>query len=136
MNKLQQTFNFENIGRKIKNFTKWYCWVSIIISWVAAVICFFAGLSDDDVIFLTFIGIVGAIVFPLIIWVSSWAMYAFGELVERTASIDRKMNTTSEIKSDTQIKIDSERIAKLEKLRAEGFITEEEYTEALQKKIN
>ena len=131
-NKFQRLFNFNNVGTKIKSFTKWYCWVSIIISWVAAVIGFFAGFADDDTIFITLISIVAAAVMPFIIWVSSWMMYGFGELIERAINIDR--NTRGEsAKSETQAKIDDERIQKLERLRSEGLITEEEYQQALNK---
>ena len=131
-NKFQRLFNFNNVGAKIKSFTKWYCWVSIIIIWVAAVIGFFAGFADDDTIFITFISIVAAAVMPFIIWVSSWMMYGFGELIERAINID--LNTRGEsAKSETQAKIDDERIQKLERLRSQGLITEEEYQQALNK---
>lgn len=133
-NKFQRFFNFENIGTKIKNFTKWYCWVSIVLIWIASAVMFLVGCSDDWLaeIYIP-ISLVSALVMPWVIWLSSWMVYAFGELVEKTTSIDRKIaNVNGEVKSETQAKIDNERIAKLEKLRADGFITEEEYQQALQ----
>lgn len=133
-NKFQKLFNFDNIGTKIKNFTKWYCWVSIVLIWIASAVMFLVGCSDDWLaeIYIP-ISLVSALVMPWVIWLSSWMVYAFGELVEKTTSIDRKIaNVNGEVKSETQAKIDNERIAKLEKLRADGFITEEEYQQALQ----
>ena len=134
-NKFQRLFNFDNIGTKIKNFTKWYCWVSIIIVWVACAVCFIAGCTDDDLAFLIVIAFVGAALLPFLTWISSWMMYAVGELVEKTSSIERNTHgANGEIKSETQIAIDNERLQKLESLRAKGLITEEEYQQALQKK--
>lgn len=133
-NKFQRFFNFENIGTKIKNFTKWYCWVSIVLIWISAAIIFLAGCTDDDLaVMLIPLALGCAAIMPFVIWVSCWVMYAFGELIEKAVSIDRKIaNGNGEIKSETQIKIDNERVAKLENLRANGFITEEEYQQALQ----
>ena len=95
-NNFQRLFNFDNIGTKIKNFTKWYCWVSIVLMWIGAVILFFVGTSDDDVYFLMAIALGMAVIMPFAIWISSWVMYAFGELVEST--MEMRDNSKKQLK--------------------------------------
>lgn len=58
MGKISEIFNFNNIGGKIKNLAKWSCWIPLV----------------------------SAIVLPFLIWISSWILYAFGELVENSNS--------------------------------------------------
>ena len=82
MGKISEIFNFDDIGGKIKNFAKWSCWITILVLWFASALLFVitAGNSDDLVSLL--IPIVVAIAGPFAIWVSSWILYAFGQLVE------------------------------------------------------
>ena len=132
MGKISNFFNFEDIGKKIKDFAKWSCWITILLIWIAAPIIFIIFLTENNEE-LCLIPIIAAIVVPFLVWVGSWTIYAFGELVERAASIDNKIGMSGNAKSQVQSKIDNERIAKLEKLRAQGLITEEEYQAALNK---
>ena len=92
MEKFKAFFNFDDIGGKIKNTAKWSCWISIIVVWIASVITFFSCLSDDDTAVFSWVAILTAIVYPFLIWIGSWTIYAFGELIERAVSIDEKMN--------------------------------------------
>lgn len=84
MGKISEWFNFDNIGQKIKNLTKWSCWITILLVWIAAPIAFIVLVADDWTAYLCWIPLVAAIVIPFIIWVGSWAMYAFGQLVDDT----------------------------------------------------
>ena len=90
MEKIKKFFNFDNIGGKIKNFVKWCCWISIIVVWIASVIMFFNLISNDYTASLCWIPMLMAAVYPFVIWVGSWAMYAFGELVEDIHAIRNK----------------------------------------------
>lgn len=90
MNKI---FNFDNIGGKIKNLAKWSCWITILLIWIAAPIAFIALLADYWTAELCWIPLVGAIIGPFFVWVSSWAMYAFGEFVEDIHAIRNKEET-------------------------------------------
>jgi hypothetical protein len=91
MGKISEIFNFDNIGGKIKNLAKWSCWITILLIWIAAPIAFIALVADDYTAELCWIPLVGAIVGPIFVWIGSWAMYAFGEFVERTC--DNEDNT-------------------------------------------
>ncbi len=105
---------YSNIGGKIKLLAK----ATFIVEAIAAVI---AGIvymaSDADKMP---IGTLLMIVGPIVAWVSSWLLYGFGELIDKTCDIAQ--NTCG-----------GERISKIEKLRSQGLITEEEYQQAISK---
>ena len=85
MGKISEIFNFDNIGGKIKSLAKWSCWITILLIWIAAPILFFVFVSDRHMEEFCWIPLVSAIVGPAFIWVGSWTLYAFGELVEKTS---------------------------------------------------
>lgn len=118
---------YNNIGKKIKGLA----FGIFILEAIASVITGIGLIaSDDDLIP---IGIIILSSGPFVAYFVSLFVYAFGELVDKTCDVER--NTRSgERKSDTQAKVDSERINKLERLRAQGLITEEEYQQAISKK--
>ena len=117
---------YDNIGGKIKGLAK----ATFIVEAIAAVITGIALMaSDEDMIP---VGLLVMVAGPIVAWVSSWLLYGFGELIDKTCDIER--NTRGgERKSEAQAKVDSERISKIEKLRSQGLITEEEYQQAINK---
>ena len=101
---------FTNIGGKIKGLAKFLCWVGIIISVILAIVFITTGnkaskeldnrrynYSYNDYTVkeatttLTTTGWVLLFVGPLASWISSFTLYGFGELIDRTASIDEKL---------------------------------------------
>lgn len=118
---------YDNIGGKIKGLAK----ATFIVEAIAAVITGIALMvSDEDLIP---VGLLVMLVGPIVAWVSSWLLYGFGELIDKASDIER--NTRGgERKTEAQAKVDSERISKIEKLRSQGLITEEEYQKAISKK--
>ena len=117
---------YNNIGGKIKILAL----VMAIIQAAGSVIAGIALMADDDD--LIPVGLLLWIVGPLFAWVSSWLLYGFGELIAKVTAIE--LNTRGgERKSEAQAKVDSERINKIEKLRSQGLITEEEYQQAISK---
>ena len=114
---------YDNIGKKIKGLA--------IGTFVVEAIGFVVGglytAADYDEVYILM-----ALIGPIVAWVSSWLLYGFGELIDKTSDIAACMRGEAK-KSQVQINEDNERINKLEKLRAEGLITEEEYQEALNK---
>lgn len=121
---------YDNIGGKIKGLAK----AAFIIGSIADVIIginFMSEYYGEEAMVL--IGLLIMIFGPLVALFSSWITYGFGELIDQTCAIAR--NTYGgERKSETQSKIDYERISKLDKLRSQGLITEEEY-EAIRNEI-
>ena len=79
MGRFFEIFNFDNIGGKIKGFAKWSCWISIILTWVCAIISFLVLLFSSGAFLYAFLVPIIAILDSLLIWVGSWTMYALGE---------------------------------------------------------
>ena len=117
---------YDNIGGKIKGLAK----ASFIVATIAEVITGIALMAADEDLILY--GLLVMVVGPIVAWVSSWLLYGFGELINKASDIER--NTRGgERKSEAQAKVDSERVNKIEKLRSQGLITEEEYQQAISK---
>ena len=117
---------YNNIGGKIKGLAK----AVFIVGAIAAVIMGIALMASNED--MTPIGLLVMAVGPLVAWVSSWLLYGFGELIDKTCDI--AWNTHGgKRKSEAQSKADYERISKIEKLRSQGLITEEEYQQAISK---
>ena len=156
MSKIQEIFNVDNIGAKIKNLAKWSCWITILLIWIAAPIAFIVLISEGSVFVL--VPLIAALGAPVLVWVGSWAMYAFGEFIERTC--DNEDNTRlilemltednddsdyapteeadeddfDEPQEDTSTYIKKEReqkIARITELRKKGLISEELYQKAI-----
>ena len=125
---------YSNIGGKIKVLAK----VIAIIEAAAAVIMGIAIMAEGDE--LVPIGMLIMFVGPVVAWISSWLLYGFGELIEKTCNIaqnthglERKPKAQPTAQPTAQPKVDYERIKKIESLRAQGLITEEEYQRASSK---
>ena len=117
---------YENIGSKIKGLAKAIFYIQAILSVFFGI----GAMAEGDDMMLT--GVLLMILGPIVAWVSSWLIYGFGELIDKTCDIAR--NTYGgERKSEAQSKVDYERISKIEKLRSQGLITEEEYQQAISK---
>ena len=75
---------FKNMGGKIKGWTKFVCWMGIIISILAGVGMAIAGMQSGDEAAAIVSGIAVAVVGFLISWIGSFVAYGFGELVENS----------------------------------------------------
>ena len=118
-------FMFFDIGKKIKVLAGIFMVVGIIASVIMAIVMFSAGYGMEGFGFAWLIG--GSLVSVI----SGFFMYGFGELIDKVTEIER--NTRGGMtKSSVQAKKDDERIKKLENLRAQGLITEEEYRNAIE----
>ena len=93
---------YDNIGAKIKNWAKWIFIIEAISAIIGGI-----GLMANDAAFIGFIVLICG---PLVAWVSSWLLYAFGELVEDVHAIRNKEGTTA----DVRIKREEEERAKRE----------------------
>ena len=70
---------YEDIGGKIKNWAKWI----FVVETIAAIIGGLALIFNDA----AGIGLIVLIFGPLVAWVGSWFLYAFGELVQDVHAI-------------------------------------------------
>ena len=76
---------FENIGSKIKNFAKIWCWLVIIGSIVAWIILGGDWGLDEWLPWIVLLS--GLAIIP-----SAWLMYGFGQLVEDTHNISDEIS--------------------------------------------
>lgn len=76
-------FNFDRIGRKIKTFYKWLCWISIGVVSVLLAISFLLCLFSGEIEMLG-ITVLLIVIEPLVIYIGCWFPYAFGELVDNS----------------------------------------------------
>lgn len=74
---------YENIGVKIKSWAKWI----FIVEAVSAIIGGFIMVGNDD----AEMGLIMVIAGPVVAWVSSWLLYAFGQLVDDTNALRCQM---------------------------------------------
>ena len=86
---------YENIGGKIKNWAKWIFIVEAIGAVITGIVLL---ATDDDLIFA---GLLTLFCGPIIAWVSSWVLYAFGELVEDIHAMRNKYYPIAEDQTTT-----------------------------------
>lgn len=77
---------FNNIGGKIKALASLFTWIGIIISLVIGLLFIFA--DSNGVV----IGILIIVIGSLLSWISSWLLYGFGDLIENSSIIARKLS--------------------------------------------
>jgi len=106
---------YENIGGKIKNWAKWIFIVEAIGSIITAFVLPTASGDPDDFILISFLI---AILGPLVAWVSSWLLYAFGEMVEDIHAMRTKYYPLAEEeeirKAEEKARIEAEEKARRE----------------------
>lgn len=110
--------------------------MGIIASVIFAIILLSVG-SDVSVV----AGVIVLIAGPIIFWVSSFLMYGFGELIDKTAAIEGILSGRQSVSGGNRPaqptvdakKLEQDRKEQLEQLRSQGLISEEEYKYALSK---
>ena len=114
---------YENIGKKLKTFAKFSCIIMSVLAVIGGIVL--ACMDDSTLV----IGLVTALVSPFVFWISSWVLYAFGELVEKVVLIE--INTRGASASKKAVKVNDEKIKKANALLSQGLITNEEYQSVL-----
>ena len=116
---------YSNIGKNIKLFAK----VVFVLGAFVAVVVGIVLLSIKN---LEIPGVIILVLGPFTAWMSTWLLYGYGELIDKVCII-AKNTRCNELKSESQTLVDDDRIGKLEKLRAQGLISEEEYQRTIGK---
>ncbi len=112
---------FKNLGGIIKKAAIVFFWLEVIASVIIG--CVLLGETDGVSLLWMLVGL-------LLTCSSFCVLYGFGEIIDKLSDIEK--NTRGEKgKSEVQTKIDRERANKIEKLRLQGLITEEEYRQAI-----
>jgi hypothetical protein len=118
---------YTNIGGKIKLLAKVTAWVGVIGSIIAGIVMIYIGTVSYDQVSLVGIGFIVMLAGSISSCVSTWFVYGFGELIDKTSEI--AANTSGHAASFS-LKAQSENEAKLKALddwKSRGMITEEEY---------
>ena len=117
---------FENVGEKIKSIAKFVCWGGIAADITLAIMMFIAaeeGYSSTETMYTT-IGLVFLIVGPVVSWISSLLLYAFGEINVSLMSMSKKEQDYNLQKSERENKLNT-----LKKWKELGIISEDEFKE-------
>lgn len=80
---------FKNPGRKIKAYAKYSFIVETILLWIASFVFFCIGIIDEPLVALIAVG--AAVLALPVSYVMALPIYAFGELVDRSTRIDKKI---------------------------------------------
>lgn len=119
---------FDNIGKKIKALAQVVCWIGIIGGVILGLILLIAAGGRDSALTVAIIILIAS---PLVSWISSFVLYGYGELIDKTADIaeyTRKFSISTGNKTANNGKVDE-----LKKLLAQGLITQEEYDSRISK---
>lgn len=113
---------YKDIGSKVKG-------LAVVMAVLGGIGAFIGGLVMIDL--LGGAAILIALLGPVMMVLFSWPLYAFGELVCQTTSINEKLSGTPATKE--QKPDNTQRKQKLDALLASGAISEQEYHLALSK---
>lgn len=76
---------FTNIGGKIKALAKVQCWIGIVASII------FGMIMIAEIPYEGIIGLLIMIIGSFLSWISSFVLYGFGELIEKTSNVEAMM---------------------------------------------
>ncbi len=116
---------YDKISGKIKLLAKISFWAQIAIAIIVAI---------NAIIERDMSGLVAALVYATFAIVSTWLIYGFGEIIEKLCDIERNTRN-GYVESEMESQVNYERIKKIENLRAQDLITEEEYQMVMSKYI-
>ena len=119
---------YTNIGKKIKILAIVVCCIGILASLIVAIVLFQANTRYYNTVGIGFAVLFGG---SLISWIGSFFTYGFGELIDRTASIDKKLSGKGTSTDDYCSVQDKKRAEQLDSMLNEGLISREEYNDII-----
>lgn len=87
---------YADIGKKIKGWAKWI----FIIETIAAVISAIGMLLSSTYVWTIWVALSVLIFGPILAWISSWILYGFGELIDKTCANERNTRNILKIMLD------------------------------------
>ena len=91
---------YADVGKKIKKWAQGIFVVEVIASILGGIIFLIANEDSALIIYGLLILILG----PIFAWISSWFVYAFGELVDKTAANERNTQNMLKLMIENNIK--------------------------------
>ena len=119
---------FDNIGRKIKTVAKITCVLGIVTSILAAILLWMTHSPNNPTLL---IGTLVLVCGPLASWTGSFFTYGFGELIENTEAIRKKLTSNGE----STPKVHHNNPSKNDFTRS-NFFNEERYVAIIEQKAN
>ena len=131
---------YTDIGKKIKNWAKW---IFIIEAIVAIIAGFVLMVEDKDLIGY---GLLTLVCGPIVAWIGSWLLYAFGQITDDLHAMRNKECPSKKASGNNNVNIDEQaqdcesshidpihkhKIARITELRNIGLISEEMYQNAI-----
>ena len=95
-------FLYKDIGKKIKNWAKWMFIIEAIGSIIAGIVMMSQAEDIDEILFIS--GILTIFLGPIIVFISSWVLYAFGQFVDDIHAMRDKKGTTEEVENEAMEK--------------------------------
>lgn len=122
-------FSFDNIGRKIKGWAK----AIFALEAIAALIGGLALMStDEDAVA---IGLLIAILGPIVAWISSWLLYGYGQLIENSDIVAEEYRRKNEQHEMSVAKSNAKKEAQLREEAKENIanpnVSEGEYIDII-----
>lgn len=134
---------YKNIGEKIKGWAKWV----FIVGAISAVISGMSMLATAEGNGAMVEGVLTLVLGPLVAWVSSWLLYALGQITDDIHAMRNKTCPRAEAKfenspinGEEQLLVAAnaeenlvyqQKIARIAELRKKGLISEEMYQSAI-----
>ena len=131
---------YTDIGKKIKNWAKW---IFIIEAIVAIIAGFVLMVEDKDLIGY---GLLTLVCGPIVAWIGSWLLYAFGQITDDLHAMRNKECPSKKASGNNNVNIDEQsqdcesshidpihkhKIARITELRNKGLISAEMYQNAI-----
>lgn len=95
---------YTDIGKKIKRWAKWLFIIGAAAAVISGISVLFAAENGGEVVTALLTLVLG----PVVAWVSSWLLYAFGELVDKTAANERNTQNILKILLENNSKSNEE----------------------------
>lgn len=137
---------YDEIGKKIKMLAKVSFYIMAGIIGILGIVLAVSLFNDE--LMLAVLALLGTAVIIFLVWISTFILYGFGELIDRACNIDRKFNRGSgksveydEYEIEKKKKVEAEvakalkeerkRIEKLKNLLKQELITQEEFEKSM-----
>ena len=94
---------YANIGKKIKGWAKGTFIVEAVVAVITAVFVLISAVEEGEA--EAFLGALAILILgPLVAWVSSWLLYGFGELVDKTSANEENTRAILKLLQEQQKK--------------------------------
>ena len=80
---------FGNIGKKMKAFARWMFVIESILMILLGLVFFIQAIDSFMGGIYVVLGLLFIFLGPLLAWLSSWVLYGFGELIDKTCDIEK-----------------------------------------------